>query len=188
MHLVLNNLNDKELLYRIRKLEDREAIGVLLDRYSHLLVAVSLPQLDAKHPPETAFPSLSQLMAGRFQFLNGKVNESIYALIKSYFGKGSKLHTTPYEHKHAQAIQQIEHRVENASSNPIERDKLARQLDEALQKLHTEDRQIVEDFYINHLNFSDIAKTHNSTPEKIRNRLNGAKKKLATQLMYQAYE
>ena len=43
MHLQLNNLNDKELLLRMRKSQDREAAGVLLDRYSHLLVAVCLP-------------------------------------------------------------------------------------------------------------------------------------------------
>ncbi|QEH42845.1 sigma factor-like helix-turn-helix DNA-binding protein [Chitinophaga sp. XS-30] len=182
MHLLLNNLSDKELLYRIRKLEDREAAGVLLDRYSHLLVAACLPRLNEEHRAETVFPALTQQLFSRFQFLYGKVNQTVYTLIQHYFTAGSKLHSKPFEPRHAQAVHHLEGRVGHAGTNPIERETLARQLEAALDNLLPEERQLISQFYIEHRSFGELAIFHNTTAEKIRNKLSKAKKKLATQI------
>ena len=182
MQLLLNNLSDKELLYRIRKLEDREAAGVLLDRYSHLLVAACLPRLTQEQRAEVVFPALTQQLFSRSQFLYGKVNQAVYTLIQNYFNTGSKLHTTPYEPRHAQAVHHLESRVEHAGTNPIERETLARQLELALEKLDGMEKQLIAQFYIEHRSFSELSQMHNTTAEKIRNQLSKAKKKLATQI------
>ncbi|TWV89427.1 hypothetical protein [Chitinophaga pinensis] len=55
----LTNLPDNELMARARKLKDEEAAGILLERYSHLLAAVSLPSLNSYgNTPDDFFPSL----------------------------------------------------------------------------------------------------------------------------------
>ncbi|GEP98132.1 RNA polymerase sigma factor [Chitinophaga cymbidii] len=182
MHLLLNNLSDKELLYRIRKLEDREAAGVLLDRYSHLLVAACLPRLNQEQRAEVVFPAITQQLYARFQFLYGKVNQAVHTLVLNYFATGSALHTTPYEPRHAQAVQHLEARVEHAGTNPIERETLARQLEAALEKLDATERKLITQFYIEHHSLRELARIHNSTAEKIRNQLSKAKKKLAAQI------
>ena len=90
MHLLLNNLNDKELLLRIRKLKDREAAGVLLGRYSHLLVAVSLPRLSSEKTAEEAFPTLTRQLFTRLQSAYGKLTKPFMKRCSITFIKAAK--------------------------------------------------------------------------------------------------
>ncbi len=188
MHLLLNNLTDKELLLRIRKHQDQEAAGALLDRYSHLLVALSLPHLSAESRAETAFPDLTrQLYARLLHSTTNKVNEVLYALVTSYFSMRDKTQPPlplPYE----QAIQRLETRVENAGNNPIEKEALAAQLEKAFGTLQADEQMMVTRFYLEHQSLSDLAESQHTTTDEVRNKLKGAKKKLATYLMDQAYE
>lgn len=184
MHLLLNNLTDKELLLRIRKFQDREAAGVLLDRYSHLLVAVCLPRLNSEKTAETALPDLSKQLYNRVQTAFGKINESIYALVQSYFGKGNSV---PVFYPN-QALYRLETRIEHAGNNPIAKEALLKHLENALSQLKAEDLQLISQFYLEQQSFSDIAKKQNISKDKVRHTLKGVKKKLATHLMDQAYE
>ena len=72
MQQQLTNLSDKELISRARKQNDREAEGVLMDRYSHLLVAVTIPHLnkDKSLDPSTVFPSLLQRLSASLKTQN----------------------------------------------------------------------------------------------------------------------
>ncbi|WP_343308099.1 hypothetical protein AAHN97_13200 [Chitinophaga niabensis] len=184
MHLLLNNLTDKELLLRIKKFQDREAAGVLLDRYSHLLVAVSLPRFTSEKTAEVALPELTRQLYTRIQSAFGKLNESVYALVQSYFGKGSSV---PVFYPN-QALYRLETRIEHAGNNPIAKEALMTHLEKALTKLNAEDLQLITQFYLEQQSFSDIAKKQNISKDKVRHTLKGVKKKLATHLMDQAYE
>lgn len=184
MHLLLNNLTDKELLLRIKKFHDREAAGVLLDRYSHLLVAVSLPKLSNEKTAETAFPELTRQLYNRVQTAFGKINESVYALVQSYFGKGGSV---PVFYPN-QTLYRLETRIEHAGNNPIAKEALLTHLEKALTQLNAEDLQLITLFYLEQQSFSDIAKKQNISRDKVRHTLKGVKKKLATHLMDQAYE
>lgn len=183
MHLLLNNLNDKELLLRVRKLQDREAAGVLLDRYSHLLVAVSLPMLTTESTPEDAFPAITRQLLSRLQSVYGKVNETVYEMVQHYFSKSSKT-TLPYRPGQT-AVQRLESRVDHAGNNPIERDNIAGRLEEAMTRLQPDELQLITRFYLEHRSLQDLAKAQHSTTDKIRNNLKNVKKKLATHLMDQ---
>lgn len=184
MHLLLNNLNDKELLLRIRKFQDREAVGVLMDRYSHLLVAVSLPKLTKEKTAETAFPELTKQLYGRIQTAFGKINESVYALVQSYFGKGN---TVPVFYPN-QAMYRLETRIEHAGNNPIAKEALLKHLEKAIAALRADELQLITQFYLEQRSFSDISKQQHISYDKVRHTLKGVKKKLATHLMDQAYE
>lgn len=184
MHLLLNNLTDKELLLRIKKFQDREAAGVLLDRYSHLLIAVSLPRFTSEKTAEIALPELTRQLYTRVQSAFGKLNESVYALVQSYFGKGSSV---PVFYPN-QALYRLETRIEHAGNNPIAKEALMTHLEKALTKLNAEELQLITQFYLEQLSFSDIAKKQNISKDKVRHTLKGVKKKLATHLMDQAYE
>ena len=63
----LTNLSDKELISREMKLKDQEAEGVLMERYSHLIVAVCLPYLNngPGTAPEELYPTLLQSLSSR---------------------------------------------------------------------------------------------------------------------------
>jgi RNA polymerase sigma factor (sigma-70 family) len=183
MHLLLNNLNDKELLLRIRKTQDREAAGVLLGRYSHLLVAVSLPRLSNEKTAEEAFPVLTRQLFTRLQSTYGKISEAIYEMVQYYFHKGNKA-PLPYPAAPA-AIQRIESRVDLAGNNPIDKNTIAARLEEALDALQADERQLITRFYLEHRSLQELAKMQHTTTDKVRNNLKNVRKKLATHLMDQ---
>ncbi len=187
MHLLLNNLNDKELLLRIRKLQDREAAGALLGRYSHLLVAVSLPRLSSEKTAEEAFPALTRQLFTRLQSAYGKVSETVHETVQYYFHKGGKT-AYPYQPTAPAAIQRLETRVELAGNNPIEKDAIAARLEKALEALQADERLLVTRFYLEHRPMQELARAQHTTTDKIRNSLKQVRKKIATHLMDEAYE
>ncbi len=187
MHLQLNNLNDKELLLRMRKLQDREAAGVLLDRYSHLLVAVCLPKLSQEKPAETVFPALIRQMSSQLSSSFGKLNETVYAIVQSYFVKGYKT-TAQYISPLTQPIQRLETQVEHAGNNPIARATITARIEQALSQLNKEEAALVTGFYLEHQTLQELARHQHTTADKVRNSLKGIRKKIATQLKDVAYE
>lgn len=186
MHLQLNNLNDKELLLRMRKSQDREAAGVLLDRYSHLLVAVCLPKLSAEKPAETVFPALTRQLFTQLSASFGKINETVYAIVQNYFSKGNKTNV-PWQPRQ-QSIQKLESQVKKAGNNPIARATLSTRIEQALQQLNSEESALVTGFYLDHLTLQELAARQHTTTDKVRNSLKGIRKKIATQLKDVAYE
>lgn len=179
MHL-LANLTDRELLIRIRKLYDREAIGVLLGRYCHLMVAMCLPRLGKDATADVVFPELVRQISGRLEHTTGKMNEQVHQSVYAYFSKKMQPFIPP---PYSQAVRRLENRVENAGNNPIERQALAGQLEKAITRLGAEELQLVQQFYVEHRLLKDLASERQTTPEKLRSQLKSIKKKLATQLI-----
>ncbi|HEU4551589.1 MAG TPA: sigma-70 family RNA polymerase sigma factor [Chitinophaga sp.] len=184
MYQQLNNLSDKELISRARKLKDREAEGVLLERYSHLMVAVCLPYLkkDAGAGTQTVFPQLLQRLSNGLKVQSiQKANEWVHQTIKTYFTNPDK-QVPYYPSRESKDRLQTENRVEKAATNTIERQQLITHVHQALSKLGTDDRYIMEQFYLEHKTFADLAAQKGTTVEKIRQQLKKAKSRLATQL------
>lgn len=182
MHLQLNNLSDRELLLRFRKFREREAAGALLDRYSHLLVAVCLPGLDAQHPAETVLPELTHRMYGQLSGANGKVNELLYGTVQQYFGKTRKGSGYP------PAMRELESRVELSGNNPIEKMALAGKLEQALGRLIPEDMDLLGEFYLEHKPLKDLARSRHLEVRQVRDRLKGIRESVATYMKEAAYE
>lgn len=182
MHLQLNNLSDKELLLRFRKFREREAAGVLLDRYSHLLVAVCLPGLDAQHPPETVFPELTARMFSHLSGATGRVNEIMYGMVQQYFGKTRKSNGQPA------VMRELEHRVETAGNNPIEKMAMAVHLEKALGRLIPEDMELLNDFYLEHKTLQELARSRHLDAGQVRDRLKGIRQTVAMYMKEAAYE
>ncbi|WP_341839071.1 hypothetical protein [Chitinophaga caseinilytica] len=180
MHLQLNNLSDRELLLRFRKFREREAAGVLLDRYSHLLVAVCLPGLDERHPAETVFPELTGKLFDQLQHATGRVNEIMHGLVQQYFGKTRKAPPA--------AMRELESRVEHAGNNPIEKMALAAQLENALGRLIPEDMDLLNEFYLEHKPLQELARSRHIDSGQVRDRLKSIRQQVATYMKEAAYE
>lgn len=189
MYQQLSNLSDKELISRARKLKDREAEGVLLERYSHLLVAISLPTL--KNNPgtsvQTLFPSMLQRLSNGLKTQSiQKASEWVHQTARTYFAHPDK-QIPYYPSREAREQLQTENRVEKAASNTIEKQTLITQIQQALAGLSTDDRYLVEQFYLENKTFADLAAQKGYTPEKVRHLLKKAKSRLAMQLTNQSH-
>jgi len=189
MYQQLRNLSDKELISRARKLKDREAEGVLLERYSHLLVAVCLPSFknNSGTNPQTLFPSLLQRLSNSLKTQTiQKASEWIHQTVRSYFANPEK-QVPYYPSRDARDQLHTENRVEKAATNTIEKQALITQVQKALSGLSAEDRFLVEQFYLENQTFTDLAAQKGYTTEKVRQLLRKAKSRLAMQLTNQTY-
>ncbi|MBV7531495.1 sigma factor-like helix-turn-helix DNA-binding protein [Chitinophaga sp. sic0106] len=189
MHQQLTSLSDKELISRTRKQKDREAEGVLMDRYSHLLVAITLPQLQ-KNPsldPNIVFPTLLQQLSASLRTQSiYKANEWIMHMQRGYLNNQDK--ATPfYPSREARDLLHIENKVDKATTNAIDRQEIIVRLQQALQRLAPEEKKLLDEFYVEQKSFSELAAAKGWNRDKVRNQLKTAKTKLAKLFINQAY-
>jgi RNA polymerase sigma factor (sigma-70 family) len=188
MQPLLNNMNDKELLNRIRKMRDEEAVGALLERYSHLLVAYCIPKMASREKSAEVIPALLGALDQNFRTMHiPRANDCVAHTLATYFNPKSNIHPN-HVSREVQAIYRAENRVQQSGSNPIERQQLSDELLERFAQLSPEDQQVVAQFYAEQQSFDEIAVAKGISRDKVRNILKNARKKLATQLMDQAYE
>lgn len=189
MQQQLTNLSDKELISRARKQHDREAEGVLMDRYSHLLVAVTIPYL-SHNPhldPNVVFPTLLQRLSASLKTQTiYKVNEWILHILQGYLSKPEK-NTPFYPSRDGRDLLHIENTVDKAATNIIDRQDLAIRLEQALQRLPAEDNALLTQFYLENKTFTDLSASTGLSREKLRTQLKAAKGKLAKLFMNQGY-
>jgi RNA polymerase sigma factor (sigma-70 family) len=189
MQQQLTNLSDKELISRARKQHDREAEGVLMDRYSHLLVAVTIPYLsnNSHLDPNVVFPTLLQRLSASLKTQTiYKVNEWILHIQQGYLSKPEK-NTPFYPSRDGRDLLHIENTVEKAATNIIDRQDLAIRLEQALQRLPPEDNTLLTQFYLENKTFADLSASTGLSREKLRTQLKAAKGKLAKLFMNQGY-
>ncbi|MBW8687658.1 RNA polymerase sigma factor [Chitinophaga rhizophila] len=186
----LTNLSDKELISRARKLKDQEAEGILMERYSHLMVAVCLPYLNSgpATAPEEVYPSLLQRLSESLKTQTiPKANEWIHYTIRA--AQARTANNSPFfPSTESRELQQLENNVEKAATNLKEQQLLAGRFTRALDKLTAEDSHFLREFYVNNKSFAELAETRKYSVVKTRQILQQAKQKMASLLMNETYE
>jgi RNA polymerase sigma factor (sigma-70 family) len=186
----LTNLSDKELISRARKLKDQEAEGVLMERYSHLMVAVCLPYLNSgpATSPEEVYPSLLQRLSDSLKTQTiPKANEWIHYTIRAQQARAD--HNSPFfPSTESREQQQIEAKIEKAATNQKEQQQLIATIGRALDKLPAEEKYLLKEFYVNNKSFAELAEAKQMSIEKLRQTLQRAKQKMASLLMNETYE
>jgi DNA-directed RNA polymerase specialized sigma24 family protein len=183
----LTNLSDKELISRARKLKDQEAEGVLLERYSHLLVAMSMPYINngPGTAPEELFPVILQRLSNSLKTQTiPKASEWIHYTVKAQNSQSDR--QQPYfPSTELRDIQQVEMKVDKAG-NLLEQQQLVSQLVKAFSKLDTEEKYFLQQFYIEQKSFEDLAAAKKYTVDKVREKLRQGKQKMASIMMTQS--
>ncbi|RFS26434.1 sigma-70 family RNA polymerase sigma factor [Chitinophaga silvatica] len=189
MQQQLTNLSDKELISRARRQNDREAEGVLMERYSHLLVAVTMPQLhkDSSLDPSTIFPVLLQRLSASLKTQTiYKASEWILHIQKGFLGKPEK-NTPFYPSREVRDLLHIENLVDKATNNVIDSNELMLRLEQAMDRLHDEEKTLLKQFYLENKSFADLSAITGQPRDKVRAQLKSAKGKLAKLFMNQGY-
>lgn len=186
----LTNLSDKDLISRARKLKDQEAEGVLLERYSHLMVAVCLPYLNTA--PGTAaddvFPALLQRLSNSLKTQTiHKVNEWIHYNVKAIQDKSDR-NLPFFSSTESREIQQVENRIEQAAMNQKEQQQLIAQMNVVISQLPAEEKYFLTQFYLEQQPLAQLAGTKKYSIDKTRQILKNAKQHMASILMKQTYE
>lgn len=177
----LANLPDNELMARARKLKDEEAAGILLDRYSHLLAAVSLPSLNNyDNTPEEFFPSLLQRL---FKSLHTqtipRIGEWMQFFIKSQSSREAR-NTYYFPTSASSDITRLEKKADKANSNLLQRKELTVTMKAAYEELDISHKEILKEFYFDQKTFAEIAAEREYTMDKIRKMIKRSKQELAS--------
>jgi hypothetical protein len=183
----LTNLSDKELISRARKLKDQEAEGVLLERYSHLMVAISMPFLDngPGTSPDEMYPSVLQRLSTSLRTQTiPKANEWIHYNIKAQNSKSDK-NIPFFPSTESREVQQVEGRIEKVTNNLLEQQQLISQMLKLFGKMEPEEKYFLQQFYIDQKTFAELAAAKKYPVEKVRLKLRQAKQKLASLMMTQ---
>lgn len=176
----LANMADTELMARARKLKDEEAAGILLERYSHLLAAVSLPSLNNyDNTPDEFFPSLlKRLFKSLHTQTIPKIGEWMQFFIKSQ-GSREARNSYYFPTSASSDITRLENKVEKANSNLMQRKELSLCMKVAFEDLASPHREMLKEFYFDQKTFAEIAAEREYTMDKIRKLIKKAKQELA---------
>jgi DNA-directed RNA polymerase specialized sigma24 family protein len=186
----LTNLSDRELISRARKLKDQDAEGVLMERYSHLMVAVCLPYLNngAGTLPEDVYPAVLQRLSSSLKTQTiPKVNEWIHYTIRAFQAQQDK--NVPYfPSTESREQQQVEAHVEKVAANLKEQELLITRMRQTFSKLSADEKFYLHQFYIEQKSFAALAEAKKLSVDETRQRLKQAKQKMASLLMNETYE
>lgn len=176
----LANMADNELMARARKVKDEEAAGILLERYSHLLAAVSLPSLNNyDNTPDEFFPSLlKRLFKSLHTQTIPKIGEWMQFFIKSQ-GNREARNTYYFPTSASSDITRLENKVDKANSNLMQRKELCLCMKVAFDELESPHRELLKEFYFDQKTFAEIAAEREYTMDKIRKLIRRAKQELA---------
>jgi CRISPR/Cas system endoribonuclease Cas6 (RAMP superfamily) len=183
----LTNLSDKELISRARKLKDQEAEGVLLERYSHLLVAISMPYLNngPGTTPDEMYPAVLQRLSNSLKTQTiPKANEWIHYNVQAQ-NSSSDRNIPFFPSTESREVQQVENRIEKATNNLLEQQQLVAQMLKLFSKMDAEEKYFLQQFYIDQKSFAELAAAKKYPLEKVRLKLREAKQKLASLMMNQ---
>lgn len=186
----LTNLSDKDLISRARKLKDQEAEGVLLERYSHLMVAVCLPYLNTSPgtSADEVFPALLQRLSNSLKTQTiHKVNEWIHYNVKAIQDKSDR-NLPFFSTTESREIQQVENRIEHAAMNQKEQQQLIAQMNVVISQLPAEEKHFLTQFYLEQQPLAQLAGSKKYSIDKTRQILKNAKQHMASILMKQTHE
>ncbi|PWV54443.1 hypothetical protein [Chitinophaga sp. S165] len=180
----LANLPDNELMARARKLKDEEAAGILLERYSHLLAAVSLPSLNNyDNTPDDFFPSLLQRLFNSLQTQTiPKIGEWMQFFVKSQANRTAR-NRFYFPSSASSDITRLEYKVEKANSNLLQKQQLVSAMKAAVDQLNADDEELLEEFYLEQKTFAEIAIERGYTIEETRKSLKRSKQQLASLIL-----
>lgn len=180
----LANLPDNELMARARKLKDEEAAGILIERYSHLLAAVSLPSLNNYgNTPDEFFPSLLQRLFNSLQTQTiPKIGEWMQFFIKSQASRTAR-NRFYFPSSASSDITRLEYKVEKANSNLLQKQQLVSTMKAVFDQLNTVDGELLQDFYLEQKTFAEIAAERGYTIEETRVLLKRSKQELASLIL-----
>ncbi len=172
-----NHISDTELLQNFYKDHDNKWLGILLPRYTLILLGVCMKYLkneeDSRDSVQQIFLKvINELHKYRVDYFKSW----IYTIAKNHCLmklRGSKNYTLEWNEKIIAA------EIEYAGINDlIEKDELLQKLTEAIQQLNPEQQQCVNLFYLQKKSYSQVAEITGFTLLQVKSHLQNGKRNL----------
>lgn len=172
-----NDITDSELLKRFYSDQDNRWLGILLPRYTVMLLGVCMKYLkneeDAKDCVQQVFLKvISELPKYKVEYFKSW----IYMITKNHCLmklRGEKNYSLEITENLLQTEETVEEKIKH-----LEKEELLVTLEEALKELNEEQRICVQLFYLEKKSYSEIADLTGYTMLQVKSHLQNGKRKL----------
>lgn len=169
--------NDEDLIMRYRQTQDNYWLGILLQRYTLLLLGVCMKYL---HNEEAAKDAVQQVF---YKVLNELPRNKIqsfrawlYTVTRNHclmqLRSGKNVILEEWKETLANSLQ------DELPQNAVEKDKLFSYMSEALQQLNDEQKTCVSLFYLNKKSYLEIAEITGFTDTQVKSYIQNGKRNL----------
>ena len=174
------NLSDEELLKRFRHSADNKWLGVLLERYTMLLFGVAMKYLKDRDNAQDAvqhvfLKSLTHLPEGDIINFKGW----LYILTRNHCLQ--VLRDRSYNDVPDELIQQIPS-TSDAVEEIRQKEYTLQQMEQAMQELNPEQRQVLNLFYLEKQSYQQIIEATGYTYMQVKSYIQNGKRNLKLQL------
>jgi|SRR5688572_14735864 len=185
-------LDDQELIASYRKKDDRKALGVLFDRYSHLVFGVCMKYLknedDAKDATMAVYEKLMEDLK-RFDVL--KFNNWVHSVARNYClmqlrSRKAMLHVDEENGLTWDGFVETHQPSHLANESSLESE--LQLMEEAIRNLSEEQRICIELFYLKKYCYQDVAEISGFTLLEVKSHIQNGKRNLRIYMMKKQHE
>jgi RNA polymerase sigma-70 factor, ECF subfamily len=179
-HIIHTNQTDEELIEIFRKKNDLNVLGILFDRYVHLVYGVCLKYLKNREDGKDAVMQIFELLiidVPKFEIQNFK--SWLYVVSKNHCLM--KLRKISSEQKRINAFHSENFMESTDILHPLddlENENLRLHLEECMNRLKTEQKKSVELFYYQQKCYKEIADEMNIEENKVKSFIQNGKRNL----------
>ena len=176
-------LSDEALIARFRNSGDNELVGILFERYYHLVLGLSLKYLhDEEDAKEAAMQVFEQLFVSLKQFEISYFKSWLYSVAKNHclMLLRKKAPTVRVDTLHYQNLgdEFMEFADEISLRGNGTRGSPEKNLEEALDKLNDEQKLCIELFYLKDKSYKEVAEITNFTMNQVKSFIQNGKRNL----------
>jgi len=170
-------LSDEELIYRYAHRNENIAVNYLFDRYGHLVFGICMKYLNeplaAKRTTEEIF---IKLLDDLKHFYIDQFKPWLFKMVNSYCQMESQNEVTVINNTIASTNINIENEIEK------DREYTPELLNTAIKQLDVSQRNCIELFYVEKMNYTAISQKTTYTPQQIKTLIQKGKQNLKLKL------
>ncbi|MBL0339672.1 MAG: sigma-70 family RNA polymerase sigma factor [Bacteroidetes bacterium] len=187
-----NNLEDQDLIAAYRKKGDKKAVGVLFERYSHLVYGVCMKYLKNQDDSKDATLNIfEKLMGDLKKYEVQKFSYWIHSVARNYCLMQLRSRKAMYyvdDEKGPGIDAYMESHYQDQTTEADNTEQQLVLLEEAINHLNTEQRICVELFYLKKYCYQDVAEIAGFTLLEVKSFIQNGKRNLKIYMLKKNHE
>lgn len=178
----LNSLNDIELVSKYKETSDKSVVGILFERYTHLVFGVCMKYLKNEDESKDAVMQIfEKLMTDLLKHEITNFKSWLHSVAKNYCLmqlRSGQTAAKKNEELKKDTSSFMENSYELHLNNTNEKEVALNKLEEAIQQLNTEQKNCIELFYLKEKCYHEIAETTGYSLIQVKSHIQNGKRNL----------
>jgi RNA polymerase sigma-70 factor (ECF subfamily) len=187
-----HNFDDGELISDYRKNGDKKAVGVLFERYSHLVFGVCMKYLKNEDDSKDATLNIfEKVMEDLKRFDVEKFSYWIHSVARNYClmqlrSRKAMVYIDDENYSGGEKLVELHTQMHQTAAS--EKEQQMQLLEEAIENLNHEQRACIDLFYLKKYCYQDIAEITGFTMNEVKSYIQNGKRNLKIYMMKNSHE